>query len=604
MKNYNHLLAILLSILIISACGDDITNPGPGDNNSSLDLQATIEASLIGYISDSDGAPIDGAEVSILDKSVQSDVYGFFSISGLIRENQGIIVVKKNGYFDQFKTLIPSKTNTNRTIIRLIKKDNVQTITASEGGQVGILGEHNVQFEPNSFIDEGGNVYSGTVNVYSHYIDPTDPELDLNMPGNLMAFDVNDNLNILQSFGMVKIELEGDNSQKLNIDKPATLTLDVPSALSSMAPNEIPLWFFNEETGFWKEEGKAELVDGKYVGEVNHFTFWNCDIPSDLFTLLKGQVVNGQNSPLLKVRITNISNGQAVADWTDREGYFDGYVPKNEKLLLEVVENCGVNVIHSEEIGPFEGNSADAGVIDISNSPNLVSIEGTLVSCEGSAIMKGKVIVEVSNSGFKEVVETAADGSFMVTISHCNNPDLRLTFLDYDNKVTSSPTEYSVTSNLDIGTVEVCGLPSSVIIEYSGGTKVIEGCTLTIEEKNGRTVYKFRAIDYFNEETEEPTIQSWSMEDENNDLSNPKWFSMGWSLSPPPQPVNDYADFFTTFQGFGAKPEVLQNATDPGDILSLRFEDVNFFIRRFFKDGTISDINENGTWTLSGVLQE
>ncbi len=604
MKNYLPYLAILVFILIFSACGDDITNPGTGDNNSNLDIQATIETSLIGYVSDSNGEPVVGAEVSILDKSVISDDYGFFNITGLIRENQGVIEVKKEGYFDQYKVLIPSKTNTNRTIIRLIKNDNVKFIMANEGGQVEILGEHKVQFEPNSFIDEGGNSYNGNVHVYSHYIDPTDPELDLNMPGNLMAIDANDDFNILQSFGMVNIELKGDNNQDLNINKPATLTLEVPSSLSPMAPNEIPLWFFNEDTGLWEEEGSAELIDGKYVGTVNHFTFWNCDVPSRLFTLLEGQVVNSQSSPLLKVRITNISNGQSMADWTDKDGYFDGYVPSNEKLLLEVVENCGVNVIHSEEIGPFDGESADVGQIDISSSPDLISIEGVLVSCAGEAIAKGKVIVEVVNSSFNEVVDIASDGSFMATVSNCNNPEIRLTFIDYDNKVTSNSQTYSVTSNLDIGTVEVCALNNTVTVEYSGGTKVFSGCTLEIKEGLSAISYEFRVVDYFNEETVEPPIQTWGIDDFNRDLTNPSWQSTSWSLSPQPQPVNEYADFFTTFHAFGKESELLQNATVPGEILSIRFTDVSFIIRRYFKDGTHTDITEaSSTWTLNGVLQ-
>ncbi len=58
---------------------------------------------------------------------------------------------------------------------------------------------------------------------------------------------------------MAAVELTGTSGELLQIatGKKATLTLSIPSSLAASAPATIPLWFFDEAKGLWKEE--AEL---------------------------------------------------------------------------------------------------------------------------------------------------------------------------------------------------------------------------------------------------------------------------------------------------------------------------------------------------------
>jgi hypothetical protein len=37
---------------------------------------------------------------------------------------------------------------------------------------------------------------------------------------------------------------------------PATLTFAVPASMKDQAPATIPLWYFDEDEGIWKEEGR------------------------------------------------------------------------------------------------------------------------------------------------------------------------------------------------------------------------------------------------------------------------------------------------------------------------------------------------------------
>ncbi len=81
------------------------------------------------------------------------------------------------------------------------------------------------------------------------------------------------------SFGMMAVVLESTSGEKLQIakDKSAKLTIPIPSSIQSSAPASISLWYVDEQTGLWKEEGTATKNGTSYVGDVKHFSFWNAD---------------------------------------------------------------------------------------------------------------------------------------------------------------------------------------------------------------------------------------------------------------------------------------------------------------------------------------
>ena len=85
---------------------------------------------------------------------------------------------------------------------------------------------------------------------------------------------------LLSSYGMMAVELESSAGEKLQIKSgsTATLSLQFLLQLESSAPATIPLWYVDESTGLWKEEGTATKQGNNYIGTVKHFTYWNCDI--------------------------------------------------------------------------------------------------------------------------------------------------------------------------------------------------------------------------------------------------------------------------------------------------------------------------------------
>ena len=92
------------------------------------------------------------------------------------------------------------------------------------------------------------------------------------------------------------------------------MSIPVGSTQTSSAPAEIPLWYFDETNGVWKEEGKATLQGNEYVGEVSHFTFWNCDISWDLIYLDGSVLLEGVNLEGAYVCLSFENNGWEIID--------------------------------------------------------------------------------------------------------------------------------------------------------------------------------------------------------------------------------------------------------------------------------------------------
>ncbi len=586
MNQYKFPLLFMLLVCFITSCRKD-------DINTNTDRippapQVNIETKISGTITDSYGIPISGAEVSVINESTQSDQFGYFEMTGLAGEAQAVVKVVKQGYFNQFKAFIPSKDVTDRTRIRLIEKADPQTVSSATGGQVIIEGSTKVDFQANSFIDESGNPYDGEVSVYSFYIDPADTQLDMIMPGNLMARNTENELRLLQSFGMANVELEGIEGQKLNIDKSATLTMNIPSTIVADAPSTIPLWYFDEYTGLWMEEGAAQLTNGQYIGTVDHFTFWSCDIDLDSATLLSGSVSN-YGSPFVKVRITNLETGASTFDWTDENGIFDGYVPMNVDLLLELIDICGVNVIHTQNIGPFSDQAIDIGQLNTSSASNFIEISGVLDDCDGQPVSYGQVVVNLPGSYYPQSVNVAVDGSFSFVTAICNTTELEITAIDYGNSVITAPLTYTVAPNMELGSITACEGQSffgSVTFSYDGETKFIPGCTVDVEFEAGRVLYIFKFSDT-QESTGGTAIDyEYRLYDNNNNLNNPFWVYSTSIMNLP-----SFQDSMRIYENFSLSNlegdfTLLNVAENPGETLSLQFDNVDLKVNTFYSDGT------------------
>ena len=475
---------VILSILTIGCRKDDIvessTNPVIPD--PTIELTAGIE----GLVYNENGVPLAGVEVLNENGSTVTDQNGYFKFeSELLLESGSYMTFKQNGFFEGYKFVNPSLNRTGYVEVMMVEKGLPTMISASTGGVVPVNGGAKVSLPANGIIDASGNAYNGDVNVYTFWYDPLGNQITQLMPGDLRAINESSQFVQLQTFGMMAVELESAAGEKLNLAEGSKATLEFPvdPSLNSSAPQEIPLWYFNELTGYWMEEGAAQLADGKYTGTVSHFSFWNCDAPFPLVKL-SGRILDQNGNPVKQasICITVTTNGLTGYGWTDSEGYYCGKVPKGKTLAMQVKDNCG-NVVYEEApIGPLDSNF-DMGEITI-NFDYGSRIHGVLV-CNGVPVSNGYVVVS-SQFGY-QIFDADENGKFSGTFINCGDTDLSVQGFNADDLTSGDEFFISITPGQDLGLddLEVC---TNVLDEY---------LKYTIKENGDETLKVIRDIDAY-----------------------------------------------------------------------------------------------------------
>ena len=448
--------ASILFLLIFTSCREDLL-PTTTDVVTLEEPMIRVEASLKGQVIDENNQPIENAIVKLNDTEIQTDENGIYKFeNAVLNQNGTLVTAKKSGYFLGAKLFNPTLGAESFVPFQLLAKELTGSFETTNGGKLTTIDGASVEFGANAIRTDAGDVYSGEVRVFAKWIDPTSDMLAEQMPGDLRAWDKNEVLVQLATYGMVAVELESPTGVKLQLKEGnlATLTMPVPQELLSNAPNSIPLWSMNEETGYWIEESSATLQDGMYVGEVSHFSFWNCDAPFPLVKMTF-QLKDEEGNPMKYMKVTiETDNISARTGYSNSEGIVCGKVPKGQDLILNVFDYCG-NVIHSQNLGSHDGDF-DLGTIVVENV-NATFITGELDKCDGTPVTEGYLFVK--DLPMYYTIDIDENGAFSSYIFVCES--FTGSIIAFDTEVPLKSDEISITidptgGNLDLGTIVVC----------------------------------------------------------------------------------------------------------------------------------------------------
>lgn len=441
---------------MLGSCQKDEFN---SDESSVKDLPIEFtESYAYGLVSDIEGNAIANAEITLGDVVVSTDERGYFKVSFQRAAASGAtLIIKKTGYFKNYKTFIPTSGNKHFVRVVMTPEKEIGQIEGTNGGEVKTAEGATISFPAEAFIDGDGNSYAGTVSVLAHWYDPSAERLPESMPGDLRGSDLKEERVQLATYGMMAVELRGTDGQELQLaeDKPATINFPLPQELASTAPETIQTWSLNENSGYWIEEAAATLVNGTYVAEVSHFSFWNCDIPFRPIGTLKGALVNPNGKPLVgyKVCVTLIENSMTAYAWTDDNGSFSGIVPAETPLRINVKNECG-QVIYADEI-TVAGDFLDLGLITVNDSGDDLLVIGNLV-CEGQPVSNGYAWI-LTKTGQTYVANVNQDGSFEILLSRCGSDKITIQGVNLDTGTTS---DQEILDNLSqevrIDNIETC----------------------------------------------------------------------------------------------------------------------------------------------------
>ena len=469
MKKISKILFFIAALTtLIFSCrkdeSDDSTNNGNTGGNY-------VQVIISGIVLDENNQPVSNASVTSGNLSTVTNQYGLFLLQGEVSRDRSLISIQKAGYLSRLHALIPKSNTINYVKIVLSGEPAAQLLASSAGGTVQAGNGGSVQFAPNSFVVAGSNTpYSGTVNIVTKHLDINDTYFGLMIPGGDLAGKNSSGENVsLYSYGMTAAILSGSSGENLELAPGSSATITFPLATSQQAdaPATIPLWYLDETTGLWMEDGLATKVGNSYVGTVTHFTWWNCDHPGAQATI-SGLVTDCEGVPLANVTVT-VNSGMTVV--TDQNGYYSNWVPSGITLTFQVHAQ-GTFLLPSqlENVGPL--SSGQVFTVPTLVVPCGSRVYGQITNCDGN-LTEGSVII-TSNNVILNSIHTI---NGMFSLMTPANETCILYSYSSSGTINMQINCGSAGDSIDAGTIQLCNSSNSS-----------QGFNITGNGYNGETV--------------------------------------------------------------------------------------------------------------------
>jgi hypothetical protein len=401
-----------------------------------------------------------GATVTAHGQSAVTDKYGYFVLQNVSApQDRCVALAKMDGYFTAAKAEHPKENGLTNVKLFLMSEGTRQNLNAATGGtiNVGSAGA-SAKFEANGLVTSGGSAFSGTAKVAIRHLDPDNNSFAAYFAGDQAALRSNGDRADLISYGVLRVDIRSTSGEQLQPapGKPAEITYPIPASMLANAPASMPLWFFDEQKGFWVEEGTATKQGNKYVGTVTHFTDWNCDYPSTESGTLSGTVdCGGIPMPNVVIRI-----GQTVAV-TDQDGHYTRRVPAGVDLVVFVDPAMNAALYTSTPVTVSQltrGESRTANITLTSKCPSTIS--GTLTDDQDRPIA-GRV-AWIDGDGYAYPA-TTLDGVFHLRVPE----NTSVTLEGFSWACTGSKLHTAMSGNagddVNIGNLKVCGTEEPIV---------------------------------------------------------------------------------------------------------------------------------------------
>ncbi len=238
MKRIYYAIVLICISIIYFNCQKEISYNRLGVTGTENNNADPVTATLQGNIQDETGQPLTGVIIKVGSKTASTNARGYFRVvNAPLDKYTSLVIADKPGYFRAYR-VFNATSGVNQVIIQLIKKTLAGTVNSSSGGTVALTNGSAVSFPANSVVKAAGGSYSGTINVFAAYIDPSSPQIARTIPGSFLANDKDGKQVTLASYGMMAVVLESASGEKLQIasGKTASLTTAIPVSLQASAP--------------------------------------------------------------------------------------------------------------------------------------------------------------------------------------------------------------------------------------------------------------------------------------------------------------------------------------------------------------------------------
>ncbi len=391
---------------------------------------------ILGWVKDTEGVPIPGVAVSA---KVGGDTFngstsaeGLFGIQGVTPASGVLVVYGCDGYTtnSQYVDVLADEATSANAVLKVLDEPTTLADAAAGGTADDTSGQNAITFAADSIVDEDGDPVTGAVDVYVTPLDVSDEE-ELNaFPGDFRGVTAGKSEEvILETFGLADFTITQTNAKgekrylKLAGDTTAEIEIRIPDSTKKEVTegDTIGLWYFNEETGMWEEEGTGEVgvaSDGSgelaFFADVSHLSWWNADDPIEIHCLT-GRVLDENGSPVAGAQVKAYGQDYSgvTTDTTDENGEFCILVKVGSNIILSVFmpgadtpSSSQAVTVPNSPAGCGSGNCTDLG--DISASFDSC-IHGHVIGEDGVALSG----VEVYSS-FGGRATTDSDGYYIM----------------------------------------------------------------------------------------------------------------------------------------------------------------------------------------------
>ncbi len=461
-KNLPLLIVACCAAMLFSCKKDIDTVPviPPTGTEFNIPAASPVTGRVSGIVVDENNAPVPNAAVVLAGSTYTTDANGFFNTGNKVLDKYvTTVTVTKAGYFKAFRSFSATQSR-NYLSIKLIPKTLAGSVDAVAGGSVSLSNGTGITMQANGIVVKGTNVaYTGPVNVYAAYIDPTSSDISSRVPGSMMGQDA-EHMFVLQSTGMIAVDLESPGGQALQLatGKTANISLPIPASLLSKAPATIDTWSLDDR-GVWIKEGTATKNGSAYDMQVTHFSFWNTDAPCNAVYLTLN--VHDQNGNPLPNTFVTLSIPNSTTWWATTHGYTDssgtvsGLVPSNQGLVMSIspnVYNCA-SVISTQNIGPFSSDTTLNVTVTL-NANQYTVISGTVNGCNDQPLANGSAAVY---TGYNVYNAPVTNGHYTITVPYCSSiTSLTVIVSDSANGYASSGPVTITGNNITVPLITLC----------------------------------------------------------------------------------------------------------------------------------------------------
>lgn len=387
------MMAMFACIIITSCSEDDSPDIPPGQQEQPAKppvanvTQTMKDAFAEGTVTDTEGNPIAGVIVNTGEITVYSDERGCFSLNKVAdASGRFVLTFSKEGYFTVTRSGVFERNISMQVVMQPKGGNNTASVSFSSNNTSTIeAAGMKVVVPPASLVTMDGRAYEGTVRAEMFYLSPDNGNFSQMMPGgDLAAIRTDETDATLISYGMVEVSLSDANGNKLQLKEgeQSEMTFPIPEGMKENPPTSIPLWYFDENSGLWIEEGEATLQGDVYVGNVGHFSWHNLDVPSERVTI-NGKVSDCQGRPVPRIMVTV----EQTSTMTRSDGTYTVYVPENTPVKV-VVESDAYYQYQPEVSVDVAGHPGGSVVRDVNlELPCLPTISGRVINTTGSFVM-------------------------------------------------------------------------------------------------------------------------------------------------------------------------------------------------------------------------